>query len=223
MNLLTLPPSATVQIIPFDTLSHLAAQTAPLLGSGAIALSGGSTYAQLFELWAALKPRCESTVFFPVDERYVPFESEQSNWGTAWRTFLQAVGRSVDKAHWPTSADHYEQLLRQHFAPAPVVLDTVFLGVGDDGHTASLFPGSPALDDWNSLVIETTSPKPPSARITLGAGTIAKAPQVITIIAGLAKAPLIPRIFAGDHTLPIVHLLSRCDHSVMYIERALLD
>jgi 6-phosphogluconolactonase len=125
--------------------------------------------------------------------------------------------------HWPTSANQYEQLLRAHFAPAEVVLDTVFLGVGDDGHTASLFPASPALDDYASLVLETISPKAPSARITLGAGTIANAHKVITIVAGIAKAPLIPRIFAADSTLPIIQVLSRCTHSVMYIERALLD
>jgi 6-phosphogluconolactonase len=223
MTTLSLSPSAAVQIIPFDSLSQLAVQSSPLLGGGTIALSGGSTYAQLFELWAALKPRWESTVFFPVDERMVPFESEQSNWGTAWRTFLQAVGRGEDKMHWPTSANQYEQLLRAHFAPAEVVLDTVFLGVGDDGHTASLFPASPALDDYASLVLETISPKAPSARITLGAGTIANAHKVITIVAGIAKAPLIPRIFAADNTLPIIQVLSRCTHSVMYIERALLD
>lgn len=80
--------------------------------------------------------------------------------------------------------------------------DIAFLGVGEDGHTASLFPGNEALTSPNSVVPVYNSPKPPSDRVTLGINTLKRANDRIVITGGSGKADIISRIKAGDK-LPV--------------------
>jgi 6-phosphogluconolactonase len=101
------------------------------------------------------------------------------------------------------------------------VFDTIFLGVGDDGHTASLFPGSPALSDTTSLVLHTRSPKPPHDRITLGLRPLLCARHLVVIVAGQTKAPIMERIRRGDDSLPIVTVLAGRHESELYFEAGL--
>ena len=205
----------------FSSLEECARLTLPCLCKHAVALSGGSTYASLFNQWIKLRPPCTRTLFFPVDERKVPFEDPQSNWGTATRTFLDPLGLPAQKEHWPHSAGAYEHMLRSRFDPAPVVFDAVFLGAGDDGHTASLFPGDLALDDTASLVLETKSPKPPVDRITLGPAPLIAAQEAVVIIYGRNKATIVQRLREKDKTMPLINILSRRPFSRVLIERKL--
>ena len=223
MNESNPPFSNCMTVVSFHSFEELARLTLPYLSKGNIALSGGSTYGRLFSLWAGLSPDCRNTTFFPVDERIVPFDDPQSNWGIAYGKFLSLAGRSKDKDNFATSADSYRALLKMRFSIDIPVFDVVFLGVGDDGHTASLFPGEPYLDDLHSVVLETKSPKPPFQRVTLAMAPLIAAETLIVIITGKEKKPIVAKILAKDETLPISKVLSRRKTSLLFIEDALLQ
>ncbi len=222
MNELIINENSRHEIVMFRDFNHLALETSRELKSGNIALSGGRTFKKLFSLWRDLKIDCQNSTFFPVDERIVNFNSDTSNWGTAFRDFLQYICRSEDRDNFPESCEGYQQIIRKYFKSENPVFDVIFLGVGDDGHTASLFPGSNAVDDISSIVLETRSPKPPVERITLGSKVISDANDVITIIAGKEKSEIVSRIIGGDESLPIVRVLSRRKQSKIYIEQGLM-
>ena len=196
--------------------------TLPCLCRRSVALSCGSTYARIFPLWIALKPDCKSTVFFPSDERIVPFDSGESNWGTIYRNFLSRVEREVDGKHRPKSVQEFRRMLHDHFKSPEPVFDTIFLGAGVDGHTASLFPGNQYLDDADSTVLQTASPMPPYDRLTLGPAVLIRAQTVVVVIAGNEKNILVKRFLEKDTALPIVQILAkRTGENLVFIEESL--
>jgi|WetSurMetagenome_2_1015567.scaffolds.fasta_scaffold36913_2 6-phosphogluconolactonase len=217
------PISGRVKTIVFDSWEELSRLTLPFLLKGDIALSGGSTFGSLFPLWVKMKPDCCQATFFPVDERLVDFDDPRSNWGMAYREFLSPVGRPDDKANFATSANQYRALLREHFKAEMPVLDVVFLGVGDDGHTASLFPGEPYLDDLTSVVLETKSPKPPYKRVTLAMAPLLAAKTVIMILAGKGKKPLVKDLFSNKGNLPLHRVLRGRTASLLFVESSLSE
>jgi 6-phosphogluconolactonase len=223
MDRITFSDSAAASVAPFDTLADCARLTADHLKRGTVALSGGSTYAALFPEWLKLNLDLKNTSFFPIDERIVPFDDPQSNWGTATREFLGPAGIGDQKAHFASSVQQYKELLRDSFGRGMPVIDTVFLGVGDDGHTASLFPGGDYLDDLSTVVMQTVSPKPPPDRITLGPGVIAAARNVVVIVEGEAKRPVVEGLRQGDAGLPIVRVLSLRPNSEILVGHSLLN
>jgi 6-phosphogluconolactonase len=222
MQKLQFNANAAAEVIAFEDFSSLALATLPFITKGNIALSGGSTYTTLFPFWAALKPDCARASFFPVDERIVAFDDPQSNWGSAYKNFLLPLKKGADKGNFPQSAQHYESILKSKFNSFFPVFDLVFLGVGDDGHTASLFPGEPYLSDVSSIVLETTSPKPPFKRITLGIAPLVAANKMIVIIAGKEKGSIYNRIVEKDLDLPIVNVLSKRADSLVFVEQGLV-
>jgi 6-phosphogluconolactonase len=182
-----------------------------------IALSGGSTprrlYAELARphishqiVWSAVH------VFF-TDERAVPPDHEASNHRMAREALLSHVPipegnvhRMAGEAPDPDrEAAAYEQALRAPFGGGAPQLDLVLLGVGDDGHTASLFPGGPEMDERERLV--TTSRAPDGmARLTLTLPVINAARVVAVLASGEAKAGVVRRVLgtaARDEGLPI--------------------
>jgi 6-phosphogluconolactonase len=206
----------------FDTLAHCASDTVGYLTHGAVALSGGATYAGLFGLWRALSPDISGASFFPVDERMVPFEDSRSNWGTAYREFLLPLGNDADKARFASSVERYTEILRHNFMGNEIIFDAVFLGVGSDGHTASLFPDGAYLDDTTSILLQTKSPAPPYDRITLAPKVLTAAKNVITIVTGENKKNIVRELLAKNKNLPIVKVLSQRADSELYIERNLV-
>ena len=223
MRKLQFNANAIAEIISFEDFSSLAQATKPFIEKGAIALSGGNTFSRLYPFWLALKPDCAQASFFPVDERVVPFEDPQSNWGLAYKNFLLPLKKESDKSNFAQSAEQYLAILKSKFNSDIPVFDVIFLGVGDDGHTASLFPGLPCLSDITSVVLETISPKPPFSRVTLGLGPIISAKNVITIIAGKEKALIAKKIFEKDLRLPIVTVLSQRKNSILFMEESILQ
>jgi 6-phosphogluconolactonase len=209
-------------VIAFSELDELARKTCLYLQNGTIALSGGTTYANLFPYWVSLKPDIRRCAFFSVDERMVAFNHEASNWRIAFERFLAPLGKESDRQNRPSSLEQYLRLLKSAFNDAMPVFDVIFLGVGDDGHTASLFPGGPYLDDTESIVLQTKSPKPPVERLTLGPGVIAAARTVIAIIAGENKKRIMQKIIEKDDKLPVVKVLSRRPESYLYVEQRLI-
>lgn len=222
IKILSFDNNASARIRFFKSLQDCARLTLPCLCRRSVALSCGSTYARIFPLWTALKPDCKTTVFFPSDERIVPFDSDESNWGTIYRNFLSHIGREVDGKHHPESVQEFRRMLLAHFKSREPVFDTVFLGAGADGHTASLFPGNQYLDDVDSMVLQTASPYPPYHRLTLGPAVLIRARTVVVVIAGNEKNILVKRFLEKDMSLPIVQILTkRTGENLVFIEESL--
>ncbi len=152
----------------------------------------------------------------------VPFSNSESNWGTATREFLIPVGKESDKDHFPTSLESFLTILKNIPGTQQPTFDTVFLGIGDDGHTASLFPGGSYLDNMQSTVLQTVSPKPPCDRLTIAPAVISAAKTVIVIVSGSGKSDVVGRMLQNDSELPIVKVLSRRPESVIYVDRSLV-
>src|SRR5438128_972535 len=105
-----------------------------------VAVSGGTTFAALFRHWMPEVKRNveagETLRFFPVDERTVPFEDAHCNWRVCCEDLLIPAGLAGQKNHHVTTAAQYADLLLREFGGGAVVFDQIFLGIGEDGHTA---------------------------------------------------------------------------------------
>jgi len=186
-------------------------------GRFTLALSGGSTPQMLFRClarppYAAAMP-WEATHVFWVDERFVPPDHDYSNYGLAERTLLSNVPlpaahihRMRTEAGTPgEAAAAYEKELRSFFANdggAFPAFDLVLLGVGADGHTASLFPGDAALDETTRWVAAVGAPPraPNVPRITLTMPVIKKAKIATFLASGSSKQVVVSEILSGGGT-----------------------
>jgi 6-phosphogluconolactonase len=190
-----------------------------------IALSGGSTPRALYERLAGAPWRAriawEHWRVFWGDERLVPPEDPRSNVGMAEQALLSKVpipGTHVHRV--PVDVDDrkavartYEEELRRAFALAEGVwprFDVVLLGLGSDGHTASLFPHSPALEERQRLVVGTPPGRlpPPVDRVTLTLPVLNAARAIVFLVAGADKAPTLRRVLSGDQDLPAARVQS---------------
>jgi 6-phosphogluconolactonase len=215
-----------------EALAHDAAQWLRALAQAsdrdfAVCLSGGSTPRPLYErladpAFAASFP-WRRTHWFWGDERFVPHEHPDSNYRMARDAFLARVGAPADTIHpIPTeglspeqSAAAYETTLKRFYgagtlAPGRPLFDVNLLGIGEDGHTASLFPGQPALHETERWVVAVVGAKP-LARITLTFPALDSSRDVAFLVAGKAKRGAVARAQAGDPAIPaaMVHPTGR--------------
>lgn len=190
-----------------ETVTDVVRETHGMLEGPNVAVSGGSTYATLFEGWGKLG-KLDNIEFFPVDERRVPYDDPRSNWKMTVEKLLIPAGLGKQKANRAESRQQYEQLLKQAMGESPR-FDQVWLGVGEDGHTASLFPGELYLEDTESLVLETLGEMEPKVpRVTLGMRAIWEARQLyLVVIGGGSKGKRIQELFLEDESLPITRAL----------------
>jgi 6-phosphogluconolactonase len=176
--------------------SALVVEEAP----ASLALSGGSTAHACYELLAVADIDWSEVEVFFGDERWVPVGDPESNEGRARHAFVDQVsprqvhsmrnaGDTIEEA-----ADAYDRLLRAH---GP--LDFVHLGLGPDGHTASLFPCSPALDEREQLAVATGDDLHPHPRLTLTFPALAQARLAVFTVAGEGKRDALRRVKAGDN------------------------
>jgi 6-phosphogluconolactonase len=171
-----------------------------------IALAGGSTPKPLYEALAQQDLPWSKVQVFWGDERYVPPTHPDSNEGMARAAWLNQVPIPASNVHpMPTSdsdpvvaAERYEQELQQIFQIQPgafPAFDVILLGMGDDGHTASLFPHTAALQVHDRLI--TVGNKDGQPRITFTAALINQARSVIFMVAGENKQAALAEIFAA--------------------------
>lgn len=203
-----------VEIIRFSDLNEISEITKKFLTKGNIALSGGSTYLKLLRSWAQSDLNLDSIDFFPVDERIIEFDSESSNWGNSYRDFLSKYNKNRD--HHFIDADKYNSYLKD------IELNTIFLGVGDDGHTASLFSIDEVFSNSNRKAIETISPKEPKRRVSLTGKFITSAQNIVIIFYGEGKEDIVKKVINGD-SLPITTLLEKVNNGVIYIHKDLYE
>ncbi|MEO7001535.1 MAG: 6-phosphogluconolactonase [Ktedonobacterales bacterium] len=176
-----------------------------------VALSGGSTPRRFHTLLAAPPYRervdWSQVQFYWGDERAVPPDDPESNYHMARETLLDALAISPAQIHRipAEGSDHdaaaaaYEDELRRsfHLVGQYPRFDLIYLGMGDDGHTLSLFPHTAALHVRDRLVVANTAPKPPSARITLTAPVANNAAVVAFLIVGPDKADALAAVLEG--------------------------
>ncbi len=184
-----------------------AAQAIQLAGNFTIALSGGSTPKTLFELLATEEyldqidwTRVE--VFFG-DERVVGPDNPESNYRMTMQALLiklpipeQNVHRMRGEINPTEAAIEYGQLLKQRFGDEGG-LDLALLGMGDDGHTASLFPHTEALNETRHRCIANFVPKLNAWRITMSAPFLNRSREVIALVSGEKKSPVLRDVLQG--------------------------
>lgn len=186
-----------------DLFVWLAEQAVAAAGLFRVALSGGSTPAALYAALAG--PPFSGQVNWPLvefyfgDERCVPLQDSESNFGCAndrlfrpLKIAADRIFRMAGEASDPAQAAwQYETLLRERFktlAPGWPAFDLILLGLGEDGHTASLFPATDALTESRRLVLATVSPRGVRDRLTLTVPVINQASTVIFLVSGPNKA-----------------------------------
>jgi 6-phosphogluconolactonase len=175
-----------------------------------IALSGGSTPRPVYERLAEIEyPWHEVHVFFG-DERCVLADHPDSNFGMADEALLRKVEARVHPMVG-CDADAYTEELASVFGDGVPRFDLLFLGIGDDGHTASLFPGSPELDVTDRFVVNVEHPgmPPEHPRLTLTFPVLNAAHVALFLVAGEKKREPLRKLLAGDESIPAGRVRSR--------------
>jgi 6-phosphogluconolactonase len=192
-----------------DAVSKAVAAT----GVARVAISGGSTPRAVFELLAAepylSRIPWQQLQLFWVDERCVPPTHEESNYRMTKAAMLDKVPLPAESVHRmegeldpEEAASRYEATLRNAFrlegAQTPT-FDLIWLGLGPDGHTASLFPHTEGLNEMSRLVIANHVPQKDTWRITLTWPVIVQGREVAFLIEGEEKAEMVRNVFTGPY------------------------
>lgn len=171
-------------------------------------LSGGSTPKQLYLLLAREPYRqmipWEKIHFFWGDERAVPFDDDRNNARMAYQTLLDVIKAPAGNIHVmrtdidpEAAAAEYEQLLQQYFGNSEYTFDLVLLGMGDDGHTLSLFPGTQVVHEKKAWVKAFFLPAQEMYRITLTAPVVNRSACVVFLATGESKALTLKNVIEG--------------------------
>jgi 6-phosphogluconolactonase len=177
-------------------------------GRCSLVLSGGNTPRRLYGLLASEfreQIRWPHVHVFWGDERYVPADDPDSNYRMARETLLDHVPCPDGNVHpMPThfaSADDaardYERALRSYFGTDWPHFDLVLLGLGEEGHTASLFPGSPALGERTRWAVAVKAPAVPPMRLTLTLPALTRAANIYVLVSGSTKADALHHVLTG--------------------------
>ncbi len=175
-----------------------------------LVLSGGSTPHQLNTLLAGSpykeKIDWSKLHIFWGDERYVPFEDDRNNAKMAFDTLLNHVPVPRDHIHkmqtdiFPEqSAMEYEKILREYFHHSHKTFDLVLLGMGDDGHTLSLFPGTEVVYEETKLATAYFLAAQNMYRITLTASVVNRSARIAFLVTGAGKAETLKEVIEGDY------------------------
>jgi len=177
-------------------------------GRFCVALSGGRTPGHLYEILAGPlflnKVPWERTHIFWGDERCVPADDKKNNALMARQMLLDHVPVPPDQIHPilcheapAKSAEHYRDLLYDFYGGGPPVFDLVLLGLGENGHTASLFPYDEILKDQDAWTSAVYVQEQDMSRVTLMPAVINRARLVVFLVSGDSKASVLKEVIAG--------------------------
>jgi 6-phosphogluconolactonase len=226
----------------FEGLAYRVAQwitdlACAAMGNFSIALSGGSTPKRLYQMLAVSPLReempWERVHLFWGDDRFVPHDDPNRNYVMAHEAMIDHVPIPPDNVHGipfggsPIDAAHkYEHELKTYYSsatldPARPLFDVMLLGMGPDGHTASLFPGKPALEEKHRWVVEVPEPglNPFVPRVSLTYPTLNSARSLAFVAAGADKTAMIRRVLAGEWDLPSARV-APVGELVWFVDRA---
>jgi 6-phosphogluconolactonase len=202
-------------------------------GTCSFALAGGSTPGTLYSLLASKFreqiPWTHVHVFWG-DERYVSADDPDSNYRMAKETLLDHVPCPTGNIHpMPTNfpspdaaARDYERTLRSYFGNDWPHFDLILLGLGEEGHTASLFPGSPALGERTRWVVAVTVPVEPPSRLTLTLPALTRAANIYVLVTGSKKARALRHVLAeipDPNTYPAAGLRTTEGTLICWVDR----
>jgi 6-phosphogluconolactonase len=200
-------------------------------GRFAVALSGGSTPRPMHRLLAERpfvdKIPWDSSHLFWIDERLVGYDEPASNFGTAAADFLSQVPIPRPNVH-PMPIDQppeqaaaaYQEMLKNFFAQEPA-FDLIYLGVGEDGHVASLFPGKDHQEAPDCWVLADKGGRPDVWRLSLTYTLLNQAKQIVFLVCGSSKAPIVQRLFEnGGERLPAQRIASRSGKLTWLLDKA---
>ena len=239
-----MPPQIVVLDSPAAVADALASRTADALRAAlasepraSLCLTGGSTPAPAYrQLAGAPDIAWDRVHVFWGDDRAVGPDDDDSNYRLARETLLDAIDLPDENVHRiegergaEEAARHYEGELEVFFGDAPVRFDVLHLGMGSDGHTASLFPGSPALDETERRVVDTLAPpsSPVLHRISLTVPALSHAALTLVAAHGTGKRePFAEAVAAYDGAAtagPPVARVRPEGELVWLVDRALAD
>lgn len=198
-----------------ERFSQLINQSVQGSGRFTVALSGGSTPKHLYSLLASpdYKERIpwNNVHLFWGDERCVPPDHPESNFGMVRESLLSKIKIPAENIHRmagerepQAAAAEYEKHLQEFFGLESALprFDLILLGIGEDGHTASLFPGSDALNETERLVIAPFVEKLNSYRLTLTLPVLNSGAEVWFLVTGASKADAVKKVLRGSADLP---------------------
>lgn len=206
-----------------------AVETIGARGRFSVAVSGGSTPRGLFQLLATEEFRSrvdwERTHFFWADERCVPPDHPDSNFKAAHDLLLTKLPLPSSHIHRipgelapDEAALAYERDLRRFFAGEHIpVFDLILLGAGEDGHTASLFPGGEGIKEKERLAVAVYVEKLHSHRVTLTLPVLNSARRVVFLVAGREKAVIVQEILEGKNPLLPAALVNPPEGSLIWL------
>jgi 6-phosphogluconolactonase len=229
--------AADAEVLAEIAAERLLARVMPAKERAAVCLTGGPSPEGLYRRLAREPYRStlpwDRVHWFMGDDRFVPGDHTHSNMGMARRLFLDRVVAPANTIHAiPTDADRpdlaarrYEAELkhfygRDRFDPAHPLFDLVLMGLASDGHTASLFPNSPALDERERWVVgvEEAGLAPFVPRVTLTFPALASAREMLFLVAGEDKRDILLRVLSGED-LPASRVRAQGD-LVWLVDRA---
>lgn len=184
----------------FTSVESLAQYAYSMLKGKYIALSGGSTYKKILSLWP-----CENLldkVFLCADERIVGLEDPESNLQMINQVFLKRCNLSSQLRFHYENLSRARQVLYELFGEN-VVFDQIFLGMGEDGHCASLFPNCKESKNMSEDIIQTKAPCHPYERLSLSLKAIKNANECIVICYGEKKLEVLDKVLMNPKDYPL--------------------
>lgn len=180
-----------------DEVAAAASVAIAARGRFTFAVSGGHTPWAMFRALAHEDLAWEAFGIWQVDERVAPDGDPDRN----LTSLVQALPEAVELHPMPVTEDDLDAAAKRYAASLPEAFDLVHLGMGDDGHTASLVPGDPVVEVADRDVALTLEYRG-RRRMTLTYPTLGRSRRVLWLITGEDKAPMVPRLLAGDPSIP---------------------
>jgi 6-phosphogluconolactonase len=213
-----------------DRVAAAASAAVQARAAAHVSLAGGNTPRRAYELLGPLLTDPGGVDWWFGDERCVPPDDPESNFRLVRESLLAAAPIPVERVHRihgeespARAARGYEEEIRR-IVPAGAagipVLDIALLGLGEDGHTASLFPGDPSLAATGVLVLPVVASKLPRNRITLTLPLLTTAREVLVLATGAGKQDAVARVLAGPDPATPASLLAEADVTLIVDEAA---